>query len=75
VQDQFVVALGQDQVNAGALEVGVEQEMRIGNDDRIRRRMDMARIQLDEVGMIPRPFRGKSAVKLASVIQRATTIG
>jgi hypothetical protein len=37
--------------------------------------MDMAGIQLDEVGMIPRPFRGKSAVKLASVIQRATTIG
>ncbi len=75
VQDEFAVVAGQDQVDAGALEVGVEQEMRVGNDDRIRRRMHMAGIQMGEMGMTPRTFRGNRAVKFASVIQRATTIG
>ena len=45
VQDEFVVVPGQDQVDAGALEIAIEQELRIGNDDRIRRRMHMAGIR------------------------------
>src|SRR5947209_19707596 len=35
-QEQFVVILGKDQVNAGSLEIAVEQQMRSGDDDRIR---------------------------------------
>jgi hypothetical protein len=31
--------LGQNQVDAGSLEVSVEQQLRVGNDDRIRRRV------------------------------------
>ena len=75
MQDELAVVAGQDQVDARALEIGVEQEMRVGNDDRIRRRMHMAGIQMGEMGMTPRAFRGNRAVKFASVIQRATTIG
>jgi hypothetical protein len=75
VQDEFVIVLRQDQVDARALEIGIEQEMRVGNDDRIRGRMHMAGIQMDEMRMIPQAFRGNRAVKFASVIQRATTIG
>ena len=36
VKDQFGVVLGQDQVDAGPLEVCVEKQMRVGNDDRVR---------------------------------------
>ena len=43
--------------------------------DRIRRRMGMAGVQVGEMGLTPRAFRGNRAVKFASVIQRATTIG
>jgi len=39
VEHDFAVIAGQDQVDAGPLEVRVEQEMRVGNDDRIRWRM------------------------------------
>ena len=35
--DQFVVVLGKDQVKAGSLEISVEQQLRIGDDNRIRR--------------------------------------
>jgi hypothetical protein len=75
VQDEFIVVVGQDEVAARTLEIGAEQKMRVGNDDRIRRRMRMAGVQMDEMGMIPRAVRGNRAVKFASVIQRATTTG
>ena len=66
VQDELVIVTGEDQVDAGAFEIGIEQEMRVGNDDRICRRMDMAGIEMDEMGMIPRAVRGNRAVKFAS---------
>ena len=36
LQDQFLVVLGKDQVDAGPLEIAVEQQMRVRNDDRVR---------------------------------------
>ena len=39
MQDQFLAIFGQDEVNAGSLEVAVEEQLRIGNDDRTRRHM------------------------------------
>ncbi len=39
LQDQFVVVLGQDQVDAGSLEIPVEQQMRIRDDNGVRRRV------------------------------------
>ena len=37
VQDQFVVVLGKDQVDAGPLEVAAEKQMRVRDDDGVRR--------------------------------------
>jgi len=36
-QDQFVAVLGKDQVNAGSLEISVEQQMRVRDNNRVRR--------------------------------------
>ena len=65
-----------------AINAGLEMRELLGvfrifqiDDGRARRRMDMAGIQMDEMGMIPRAVRGNRAVKFARVIQRATTIG
>jgi len=38
VQHQFAVVPGQDQVDAGSLEISVEQQLRVGNDDGTDRR-------------------------------------
>ncbi len=35
VQDEFVIVLGQDQIDAGPLEVCVEKQMRVRNNDRV----------------------------------------
>ena len=39
LQDQLLVVVGKDQVDAGSLEIAVEQQMRVRNDDRIRWRV------------------------------------
>ena len=39
VQDQLAVVLGKDEVDARSLEIAVEQQMRVGDDDRAGRRM------------------------------------
>jgi len=38
LQHQFAVVPGQDQVDAGSLEISVEQQFRVGNDDGADRR-------------------------------------
>jgi len=71
VEHDFAVIAGQDQVNAGPLEVRVEQEMRVGNDDRIRWRMGRRMIHVKiRVRWRGRAIMGKRGVELASVIQR-----
>ena len=37
MQDQFLVVLGKNEIDAGPLELSAEKQMRVGNDDRIRR--------------------------------------
>ena len=39
VQDQFVVVVGKDEIDAFTLEIAVEQQLRVRNDDRVGRRM------------------------------------
>ncbi len=76
VQDEFAVVLGKDQVDAGALEIGVEQKMRVGDEDRIRGRVRGQMIDVEiGGGMRPRAVRRKRGVKFANVIQRATGNG
>jgi hypothetical protein len=73
VQDQFLVVVGKDQVDAGALEVAVKEQLRVGNDDRICRRMrrtrgrrlDVAMSLLMQTGAVS----GKIGVEFTSVIQ------
>ena len=40
VEDQFAVIPGEDQINAGSLEITVEEQVGIRNDDGVRRSMD-----------------------------------
>ena len=47
MHDQFAVGVGKDQVDAGPLEIGAEQQMSIRNDDGVRRRVRRRRIGLD----------------------------
>ena len=53
LQDQFVVVPGKDQVDAGPLEVAVEQQLRVRDDDRVRRRVRGVRGNGLDVGMRP----------------------
>ena len=48
VQDEFAVVLGKDQVDAGSLEIPVEQKLRVGNDDRVRGRVRGQMIDVDD---------------------------
>ncbi len=39
VQNKLAVVTVQDKVEAGALEIGMKKEMRVGNDNGVRRRV------------------------------------
>ena len=79
VQDQLLVVLGKDEVDARPLEVAVEEQLCVGNDDRARRSvggmrgdgLDMAML----VGMQARAVSGKLAVEFTGIIQWATAKG
>jgi hypothetical protein len=71
-----VVVLVQDEVEAGPLEIRMKQEMRVGNDNGVRRCMAVHGIDM-KMGL-RRPalaIRRNRGVKFASVIQWATAIG
>ena len=76
VQDQFVVVLGKDQVDAGPLEVAVEQQMRVRDDDGVRRRVRGYRIDMVMgIGMSTRTVNVQLGVEFADEIQLATANG
>jgi hypothetical protein len=41
VQDKIVMILGNDQVVPGPLEIAMEKKLRVRNNERVRRRMDL----------------------------------
>ena len=47
VQDQFAVVAGQDEVDARALEVAVEEQIGVRNDNGVRRRMRRNAVDVD----------------------------
>ena len=73
VQDQFVVVAGKDEVDAGPLEIAVEEQLRVRNDDGVRRRMRrMLGNRLDvgmPLGMQTRAVSRERGVEFAGVIQ------
>ena len=78
VQDQFVVVVGEDQIDAGPLEVSVEQQMRVGDDDGVRRNVrgsDSFDMMASACGMRTRTVNRQLGVKFADEIQWATAIG
>jgi len=67
---------GQDQVGSGPRIIGMEQELRVGNNDGVSGRMRLRGIDMRiRVGVRIGTFRRKRGVKCASVIQRTTTKG
>ena len=71
VQDEFVVVAGQDQVDAGPLEVAGEQQMGVGNDDGVRRRMRRNAIDMDMPMVVgsPGPSAGSIGIEFAGQTQ------
>ena len=71
VQHQLAVVLGEDEVDARALEVAGEQQMRVGNDDRVRRRMCRNAVDMDVPmpGEYPWPS-GRQSIEFSGKIQR-----
>jgi hypothetical protein len=68
-QDELAVVLGQDQVEPRSREVGVEQKLRVGNDNGVRRRMARNRIDMDVRTRRPALAIGEErGVKFARVI-------
>ena len=76
MQDDLVAVVGQNQVDAASLEIAMEQEMRVGNDDRIFRSLRMRWIDMNVRVRMLRTVAicGKRGVKFASVIQWTTAI-
>jgi hypothetical protein len=73
VQDQFVVVVGQDQVDAGSLELSAEQQLRVGDDDGIRRSVRGRAIDMRmHSGMRNRAINRQLGVEFANEIQWAT---
>ena len=74
LQDQFAVVPGQDQVDAGSLEISVEQQLRVGDDNgasggpMCRHRIDVDVRMVRRTRAIKRQF----GVEFAGVIQRST---
>ncbi len=73
VQNQFVVVMGKDEVDAFTLEVAVEQQLRIGNNDGVGGRMRrMLGHRLDvglPLGMQTGAVGRERGVEFAGVIQ------
>ncbi|WP_249140601.1 MULTISPECIES: hypothetical protein [Bradyrhizobium] len=77
MKDEFLTVAGQHQVDAGALEIAVEDQVGIGNNEGARRNLAVALDgkKIDMAmgwGMKTLAIQGKRGVKLASVIQRGT---
>ena len=73
VQDQFPMVVGKDEIDAGTLEIAVEEQLRVGNDDRTCRRMRRMRGRRLEVAvsllMQTRAVSSKIGVEFTGVIQ------
>ena len=74
-----MVVFGKDQIDAGPPEVTVEKQLRVGDDDRIRRRVRRMRSNGFDmampIGMQAPTISGKLGVEFARVIQWATAKG
>jgi hypothetical protein len=68
MQDQFLGVLGKDQIDAGTLEFSVEKQVRIRNDNRVRRNVrGVNRLDVDgPIRMQPRALSRKLGVEFAS---------
>jgi hypothetical protein len=79
VQHQFMVVPGKHQVDAGPLEVSVEQQLRVGNNDGVRG--NMRRVRADRLDMgVPVRVQTRAVsvvlgVEFAGIIQWATANG
>ena len=74
MQDDFAVVPGEDQVNAGSLEVAVEQQMRVGNNDSVLGHARMWQ-RMDGRSQRAAPAFGCHRVEFARIIQGATRKG
>ena len=67
LQDQFAIVPGKDQVDAGPLEVAVEQQLRVRDDNGARRSMGRVRrngLDVDVRNAAPEPSTGSLASNL-----------
>ena len=74
VQHQLLLVVGKHEVDAGPLEISVEEQLRVRNDDgacgRVRRVRGNAFHMGMPIGMQARPVSSKLGVEFAGVVQR-----
>ncbi len=76
LQDQFVVVLGNNQVDAGSPKISIQKQIRVGDDNRIRRSV-RRRNDVMPMGMRTQAITGQLGVngqldiKFAGIVQRA----
>jgi len=77
MNDEMLIVLAQHEVGARPREVGMEQELRVGNDQCVGRGMRLGGIDIDVRMMKMRrvPLRSIRGPKLTCVIQRPTKNG
>src|SRR5262249_34445437 len=66
MQDEFLVRLRQDQVDAGALELAMEQKIGVGNDKGTGRNLAMA-MQGERLHMAPGRMPGRTTQRLRGI--------
>jgi hypothetical protein len=76
MQDQFVVVVGQDQVDAGSLELSAEQQLGVRDDNGIRRSVRRRAIDMCmHSGVRNRAINRQLGVEITNEIQWATKKG
>ena len=73
VQNQFAVVAGKNEVDARALEVAGEEQMRIGNDDRVGRRMRRNGVDVDMPMRVGSPGRQAADRRICRPSSNGTT--
>ena len=73
VQHQLAVVLGEHEVDAGALEVAGEQQARVGDDDRVGRRMRRNGVDMGRASRLRAVATWKRSVEFIGQTQKETT--
>ncbi len=75
-EHELAIGVGDDEIDAAALEVASEEQMRVLDDNRVRRRLGRHRLDMRlRLGVVSHAIGRQSAIEFSDEIQRATANG